>query len=378
MKPQKLLFIVIILAALLAVVPSAQTGTGSTTGCGLLSSGLSSQITTQAPWYCPINQQIYNQWASALPAAMVVVFISFMIAALIFLVGTAFNNSKIRNYGIGEFYEALATAIIIVLFLYVCAVMFGLIPSILVGTINPYATAFNLMSSTIGTAQGMYSAIFKVYLGLSFAISPSIQLTIGGFSSTSAKNILTFVGFLPQALVNFLTIPVTIYFLDPAAAISAFLVDGMLALYAEYYLLVFFSVAAIPAFIIPGVIFRALPPTRALGGILIAFGFGFYLIAPSLFAVAYYFTAPTVMRDMSTSTFQIQNLGASASPQNAASPNSALSVDLQSVRSSLSGFWLMIFFYPGLIAAITYSAILEIANFIGRAAQISGKIRNFI
>lgn len=375
----KMLLALLVLAAVLVNPVHAQSSLQpSTTGCGLLPSGLSSTLTVNAPWYCPINQQIYNQWSGDIPAAMVVVFISFMIAAAIFMVGVGLNSNRIRSYGIGEFYEAIVTAIIMVLFLYICAVMFGLLPSVLVGTINPYATAFNLMGTTITTAQGMYSAVFQVYLSISFATSPSIELSVGGALGGISKAILNFIGFAPQAFVNLWTIPATIYFLDPARAIGIFLVDGIMALYAEYYLLIFFSTAAIPAFLIPGVFFRAFPPTRALGGILIAFAFGFYLVAPSLFAVAYYFTAPTITRDMALSTFQIRNLGASASTQNAASPTSPLAVDLQSVKSSLDGFWLLIFFYPGLIAAITYSVIQEVANFIGRASYMGSAVRRFI
>jgi hypothetical protein len=95
-----------------------------------------------------------------------------------------------------------------------------------------------------------------------------------------------------------------------------------------------------------------------------------------MFAVAYYFTAPTVQRDMGIATLQVARLN--FVPQQAASASSPLVTQLQGVKSSLTGFWLMIFFYPGLIVAVTYATIREIANFVGRAAHISGQIRNFI
>src|SRR5271169_5458262 len=96
-KYMKILFITFMLIAILSKLPVAQ-------NCGLLPSSLSKQISINEPWYCPINQQIYAQWANYLPAAFAVVFVSFMIAGIIFMVGVAFNNNKIRSFGIGEFY----------------------------------------------------------------------------------------------------------------------------------------------------------------------------------------------------------------------------------------------------------------------------------
>ncbi|MDE1871079.1 MAG: hypothetical protein KGI06_02455 [Candidatus Micrarchaeota archaeon] len=367
----------ILVVALLASLPRIVSAQGTTTtGCGLVLGSIASQISTNEPWYCPINQQIYSQWVGYLPLGIAMVLISFFIAGIIFMIGVALNNTRIRNFGVGELYEAIATAIIVVAFLYLSAVMFGLLPGLYVADINPYATAFNLMTKTIGTAEQMYTSLFNVYFSLSFATSPQVILNIGGALSGLAKTLLNFIGYAPQLFVNLLTIPITIFFLDPAVAIGGFLVDGIAALYAEYYLLVFFSVAAIPVFLVPGVLFRSLFPTRALGGILIAFAFGFYLVMPALFAVAYYFTAPTVQRDMGLSTLQMQRLG--NTEQNAASATSPLAEQLSNVKSSLNGFWLLIFFYPPLIIAITYAAIREIANFIGRAPFTAGRMRSFI
>lgn len=364
----------ILLTVSVRMAHAAQT----TQNCGLLPQNVATQITDNEPWYCAINQQVYSQWANDIPYVVIMVFISFMIAAIIFMAGVALNSNRIRNFAMGELYEAIATAIIAVFFLYVCAVVFGIIPGILVGNINPYATAFNLIGTTISSAQNMYSSIFSAYYTLSASISPSVDLTIGAGTSTLSKSILTLIGASPNLFLSVVRLPVTLFFLEPANAISQFLVDGIAALYAEYYLMVFFSVAAIPAFFIPGILLRSLFPTRALGGILIAFAFGFYLIMPSLFAVAYYFTAPSVQRDMASATFHLQQIGTSPGTSTATSSTSPLVMDLQSARSSLSGFWLLILFYPGVIIAITYATIVEIANFIGRASTMGGRMRSFI
>lgn len=364
-----------ILISISAIAHFAQAaGTG---GCGLAIAPIAAQISVNEPWYCPINQQIYGEWVGYLPAAIVVIFLSFAIAAVIFMVGTALGNDRIRNFGISEFYEAIATAIIVMAFLYICAVVFGLLPAAYVGNINPYATSFNLITKTISTAQTMYAAIFNSYFALSASTTPTISLELGGVIGTVLGSFLTNLATsLPQVIINAYSIPVTIFFLDPALAITRLLTDGILGLYAEYYLLVFFSVAAIPAFLVPGVFFRAIFPTRAIGGILIAMAFGFYLIMPTLFSVTYYFTAPTLQRDMGLATLQMQRLNYVS--QNAVSAQSPLVVQLHNVQSSLNGFWLLIFFYPGLIATITYVCIQEISRFIGRAVHSMGRMRAFI
>jgi hypothetical protein len=244
-----------------------------------------------------------------------------------------------------------------------------------VGNINPYATAFTMITQTLTVAQAMYTSLFNVYFSLSYVTSVQISIIPGGVIG-ALGTVLKVIGFLPQLFLNIYSLPLIIRFIDPATAIAGFLSDGMAILYAEYYLMVFFAVAAIPVFLIPGVLFRAIFPTRALGGILIAFAFGFYLVMPSMFAVAYYFTAPTVQRDMSLSTLQLQ--GIAAKPQAAIASSSPIAQQLQSVKSSLNGFWLMIFFYPPLIIAITYAAVQQIANFIGRVAQFGKSMRAFI
>lgn len=359
--------------ALLSTLAHSQ----GTPDCGLIPSPIQAQIQSSEPWYCPINQQIYSEWSSYIPLAFLAVLVSFMIAAIIFMAGVALGSDRIRNFGIGELYEATATAIIAGAFLYICAVMFGLIPAVAVGPINPYSTALNLITSTIASAQNMFTSLFNVYLSLSYAVSPTITPTIGGPIGALVK---TLIEQLPQTIINIYSIPVTIFFLDPAIAISAFLSDGISILYAEYYLIVFFATAAIPAFLIPGVILRSIFPTRAVGGILIAFAIGFYLVMPTLFAVAFYFTAPSVMLSMQVASAQISRFS-TGPPSQAISPQSPLVVQLSNVKSSLSGFWLLILFYPSLIIAMTYTVIQELSRFIGGATAVAsraGSIRRFI
>ena len=341
----------------------------SASACGLLPSSFAANVLSDAPWYCPINGQIYTAWANDLPFVLFVVLLAFMIASIIFMVGVALRDNKIRNFGIGELYEATASAIIVVFFLYVCAIVFGITPAILVGAINPYPVAFNLILSTINSAEAVYQSIFGVYLTDMFYVSINTQLSVYGLNLNGISSTIT----------SIYTLYLEVFVIQPSAVIATFLVDGIAALYSEYYLIVFFAVASIPAFVIPGVVLRAILPTRALGGVLMAIGIGFYLVMPTMFAVAYYFTAPQILHQLATANSQLNRWGTgSGAETNGLSPSAPLPLALQSVQSALSSFWLMILFYPVLIIAVAYAFISQLANFLGGASNISGRIRSFI
>ena len=337
----------------------------SASECALLPPSLAQTISTYEPWYCPINQQIYSIWQPYIPIALLAVLLSFLISAGIIMAGIAAHSERIKNFGIGEAYEATASAIIVGLFLYVCAVMFGIGPGILVGSINPYATAFNLIGSTISNAEGVINALANVYMHDAEYISFQISTSVAGTS-------------LIQTILNSYFAYIEVYFMDPALNIAGLLSDGIIALYGQYYLMVFFAIASIPVFLIPGVIFRAFFPTRAFGGMLIAIAIGFYLVAPSLFAIAYYFTAPNLLHSLAAISAQTTRFGGSSSVHNSLSPTSPLVVQVQSAQNAMSSFWLLILFYPVFITTITYAFIVQIANLIGGASRLSGRMRGFI
>ena len=343
----------------------------SPTGCGLLPAYIADQITASAPWYCGINNQVYTIWTNYLPLVLLILLLAFTIAALIFMVGAAVRSDRIRNFGIGEFWEASASAIIIVLFLYICAVVFGLLPAVAVGGINPYPTAMNLMLTTIGQAEVLYNSAYQIYLVDSYFLSFNVNLIILGTN----LNELGIIGFIQSAL----KLPLQVFSLSPAETLSGFLIDGIAALYSQYYILVFFSIASIPAFIVPGVAFRAFFPTRALGGILMSVGIAFYLVMPTMFAMAYYFTSPTALQQLAYAQAQLNrwSIGTGAE-QNGLSASSPITLALDGATSAVASLWLLILFYPALIIAMTYVFIVQVSNFIGGATRNMGKMRGLV
>lgn len=334
--------------------------------CGFLPQAVGKYISAEEPWYCPINQSLYLSWVGDIPIALIVVMLAFLIAGGIFMVGAGIKNNRIRNFGIGELYEAAASAIMVALFVYLSAVIFGLIPGIFVGAINPYALSLHLITTTINSAENVYSGLFSVY---DYDMYLSTLSVVVGAPGAPQLNIT-------GTVINFALLPLDIYFIEPTVVVSGFIYDGIMALYAEYYLIVFFAIAAIPVFLIPGVILRVLMPTRALGGIMISLAAGFYFVMPLLFAVAFYFTSPHMATQLNNAAALLSRYGAGKGAlNNAVTPTSPLVTEISGIESSLNSFWLLILFYPPLISAVTYAFVVQLASFIGGTARMSSRAR---
>jgi len=251
--------------------------------------------------------------------------------------------------------------------------MFGLFPGSLVGPINPYSTSLHLINSTISATQGIYGNLYDTYSVAAFYTSLNVSVSAGFSGGGTLLHIGTTV-----VKSNYAGL-LQLLLLEPTQVLISMLTDAVALLYAEYFLIIFFAVASIPAFLVPGVIFRAIIPTRALGGILIAMAMGFYIIMPTLFALAYYFTAPQLGQQLNTLSVQLNQFGSGTGSQtNALTPTSPLVTTLASVQSAMGDYWLLILFYLALIIALTYAFIMQAANFIGGASYTGSKIRGFI
>ena len=354
-------------------------------------------INQVAPWYCSdINQVVVKEWSSWLPVGIAVIVVSFSIAAMIFIVGIALRNERVRNFGIGEFYEAAATGIIIVFFLFIAAVMLGLVPALFIGAANPYVTALNYISSlSQGTQQVIYG-MFGVINVVDFYSSININVQIlnsngaselgqfiagclgsgnnagtrGGIAAL-CKGAGTFVGSVQQPLA----LTLQILFAAPANVLLLTLMDGLVVLNIEFYLIIFAMYSAIPVFLLPGAILRAFMPTRSLGGMMMSIGIAFFFIMPILFSVAFYFTHQSALTPLNTAAAQLEQYGSgSGAETNALSPTSPLVTALGNLQNGMGGYWLSVLFYPALIMGMTYFSVITMADFIGGFAHSTGKL----
>lgn len=358
-----------ILVALLIGLVYAQSGTSS------CSSFLNSQTVQQvAPWYCSyINQAAQNAWAQWTPAAFAVILVSVMIGVVIFMVGIAARNAKLREYGVGELYESMATALIVIFFLSVSAALFGIIPSLITGPVNPYITSLSYINNLIVSTQALDGTMFNMYTVDMYYLSTSISITgsIGTFNVHTNNLLNTFGAALKDSILQLVILP--------AQALGDMLTGALIVLHVEFYLIMFAMYAAIPVFLIPGIIFRAFLPTRGVGGMLMATAIGFYMIMPILFSVAYFFTNQSSLQQLNTQNSALQEYGQGAGAQtNAASPSGSLAEAFGSLHSDLGGYWISVFFFPDLIIALTYALILTLSDFIGGMSQSTSRILSLL
>ncbi|MDE1854807.1 MAG: hypothetical protein KGH57_00595 [Candidatus Micrarchaeota archaeon] len=327
-----------------------------------------SSISQYVPqWYCSnINGAVVSNWYQWQPLVFIAITMAFMIAAVIFLAGVALRNERLRNFAIGELYEATATTIIAAVFLFLAAVVFGVFPAVVAGPVDPYSVALSYISTTLTTTNSTITNMFNtIMLDMFYG---SISTTVTG-AAAGATGILV-------AIPNELTNAIFTFFIIPARSVVYLLSDGLLILHTQFYLVLFFMYTAIPVFLIPGILLRAIFPLRNLGGIMIAIAIAFYLIMPVLFSVAYYFTNTGLIQILSSYSQQIAINGVGAQAQtNAATPSSPLVTAVQGIQNAMGSFWLSILFYPALIAAIAYQSIKIIADFIGGATKTTSKLR---
>lgn len=332
-----------------------------------------------APWYCTsINQVVYDQWQQWLPVAMAVVMVSFSLAAIIFVFGIALRNQKLKEFGVGELYEATATAIIAALFMMIAAVMLGIIPASFTGPTDPYVTSLNYISTTITQTNTFVSTLFYTYSIASYFTSFSLNINIAQgntlSSSQTTQNAAKLLQKINQKVLPILSPAIEAFFILPSQIISYLLMEGLLTLHVEYYLLVFGMYAAIPVFLIPGVILRSFIPTRSLGGMFMGIAIGFFFIMPVMFSISYFFTQSSVSSALTLATQQLNQYGQGVgSQQNAISPTSPLVTTLGGIQNAMGAFWLAVLFYPALTMALTYFSVITIADFIGGFAHGSGK-----
>ncbi|MDE1845685.1 MAG: hypothetical protein KGH53_00150 [Candidatus Micrarchaeota archaeon] len=377
----KIFIFVILLLSLIIGSPSAQGTVQSVGACATNQFG----VAEIAPWYCTsINQVIYGEWQQWLPVAFAVILLSFMIAAIVFVCGVALRNQKLREFGVGEIYEATASAIIAGLFMTIAAVMLGIVPASFTGPSDPYVTSLNYISTTITQTNGLITHLFATFSVAAYFTSFSLNVggTVAAGTDTSSATTISkdaigavkqFSGFFKKT--NSLFSPaIDALFMAPAQILSVLLMGGLLTLHIEYYLLLFGMYAAIPVFLLPGIVLRSFIPTRSLGGMFMGIAIAFFFLMPLMFSVAYYFTQQGVGGSLTTATEQITQFGQGVgAEQNALTPSSPLVTTLNNLQSSMGAYWLAILFYPAMIMALTYFAIITIADFIGGFAKGSGK-----
>ena len=303
---------------------------------------------------------VLTEYCDYTPILLLAILLNFLIAAMFFLVGSALKNERWRSMGMGELYEAIAGSIIIGLFLYIAWVILIVIPASLAptatqGSLSPITFTLQSITSIETNLEKAFNIAYSNYFYWMDIFLSKFEFSASSLSFSLSDSLITF----PALFTTIL----------PSYAIAQFLVDGMYILWAEYFLIEYATIAAIPAFIIPGIIFRAFFPTRAFGGMLIAVGIGFLIVMPTLFAFA--FSSVCAPSNGSPASLSSCNLGTPL-------PSQAQGLFNNALQSYMAPFWIVVLFFPALIIALTYAFITTTANFLGQSASMGGRIRGFI
>ncbi len=299
------------------------------------------------------NGNIATIWNNEEPIALIAVLIAFTIAALIFVLGSAAKSDRVRNFGIGELYEAAASAILVGLFVALATTVVGGVPYHLLPVIGATPST-NVICDSLNGITGLISGspnppaagvpLQQIYSTIVGTYETGVYLTTTKLSITVTKVNVQYPPSLLSAVVYLTSIA-------PALPLAQLVVDAMYLLWTEYNLMVLFTLIG-PAFVAAGVIFRSMFFTRAFGGMLMALGIAFFLVMPTLFSFAF-----ATYTSIPPPNFQY-----------------IYAFSYYNVINELQDIWLITLYYPILIIAITYAFVTQVANFIGASAS-TGRLR---
>ncbi len=354
-------------------------------------SGAASVAIPSGPCSVPASftqAQVDGIWDTEMPVAFVAVSMAFIIALIIFMIGAAAKSDRLRNFGIGEIYEAMVSAMFVIAFAALAALILQTIPqsglNVVFGTpgptytgaqvTDPFVTATSGICTLVGNVETIYDQALNgnpgacngaciVFLPSSLVL-PCLDTALNEGGYMNIQCFLTYtmsidfydeVKIQPFQLVGILYLT-QLYqdYVVPEQVAGAVATDALYLLWAEYYLMQYFEILG-PIFITAGVIFRVVLPTRAFGGVLMAIGIGFFVIMPVILSIA--FTIPPV--PVSTG---IPTIGGSQP-------------GVQNLSSELDALWITITVYPALAVALTYSFITQLATLIGASASMGGRLR---
>ncbi len=296
--------------------------------------------------------------------------ISVFVLALTYMAGYLLNSNELKIMAHDELYQAIATAVMIGLFVSVLAwVNSSFSPGLAVaggqsGTVLDGATAFNngLIDSTVSNYQSYLEKLVKD-LGSESSKSAYCSFLGAGMNVVICSNMNSVRGTLSLAY----------------NAVSFALAD----LYAQSWILQISNTMLLSVLLPMGIFFRSFKFSRAAGGALIAVSIGFYLIFPACVLFG-----DMLVRTISCSTCQYAYL---------AQPPDAISVPrcnpFDPSDSTMMGFFSSVmkdnhFYEPILFHVIircvlmtifsilvTLTAIRSMAQYLGAEIEVSGLVR---
>ena len=311
------------------------------------------------PWSTtPVSiEGVWNVWQ---PVALVAVVTAFLVVALAYMIGVSFNLAGLKKWAKVEFYQALASAILVAFLVFMMNVMVNEGFQTMIGGINPYKKAYAYLDGVMDSLYPIYMSVYKVNFIVEFIKS------IGFYWNAMGMHYEPF---------DLFTSPLVDYFHFEAHIVT------MAAIFTstQRALIHLFYNAGFTVFIPAGVLLRIFPWTRGAGGLLIAIGIGLAIVYPIMFTfVAMMSENPSEVKKQAGTLgsqlgdFDLTQFGACACDFESATNVASTQILSPAIRTSsawllgwLSGIWLKIFYYPMFVLLVTFTFIRSPAPLLG-------------
>lgn len=318
------------------------------------------QVWWTEPWNMATPVDVAGTWNVWQPVALIAVITAFLFVAVSYMLGTVFNLEGLKKWAKSEFYQACASAILVLFLLFMMDVMLNQGFQTMIGGMNPYRKAYAYLDGVTESLYQVYKNVYTVNFPVEFATTFSFYFNAAGLDYAPFELILSPVMEQFHFQANVVTI----------ATIST---AGQRAL------IHFFYNTGFSVFIPAGVLLRIFPWTRGAGGILIALGIGLGIVYPIMFSyVALMSENPSEVAKQanqlgnSIGGFNLSQYGACASNFSSLTDITTQRVLSPQLRNAsawitgwLSGIWLKIFYYPMLVLIVTFTFIRTISPLLG-------------
>jgi hypothetical protein len=289
---------------------------------------------------------------------MAAVLVSFSLATLAYMVSVIFELRGLRNWAKAEFYQALASAVIVSGLMLLTTLMFNVGVKAMIGTdINPFQRSMDYLDGVLKELSSLYTSTYDQ--NFLFELLPTFTFYI----NAAAFSIKPFFWLTPTVITKNHLITQLI---TTVAITTSF----------QKALIFFFVNTGFAVFLPLGVILRAFPLTRGAGGLIIAIAIGFFIVYPVMFTYVSLMSEakPTVEEITGSMTFGGLELGqfsagaidfenATEFANSALNPQVAQKVDF--IFGWLGPVAIKIFYYPVVVFMVTLTFIRTISPLLG-------------
>jgi len=288
---------------------------------------------------------------------MAAVLISFLIATLAYMVSVIFDLKGLRNWAKSEFYQALASAVLVVALISLSYVMFDVGVRAMIGSIDPFQQAQNYLDGVLSDLSSLYVSTYD--FNFLFEILPSFTFYI----NAAAFSIKPFFWLVPTLITKHHLVTQLVATVTVTASF-------------QKALIFFFINTGFAVFLPLGVILRAFPFTRGAGGLLIAIAIGFFIVYPVMFTYVSLMseskpTAEEIAGSLTFGGLDLEQFSAGAVDfENATEfanvalqPEAAQKVDF--IYGWLGPVAIKIFYYPVVVFMVTLTFIRTISPILG-------------